>query len=103
MVGAREYGADEAPVEGWTAVPLTGGGPGETAFRVRALDLVVFGDAVVNLAGRGLELLPDKYCADPAALRAALRRLVGVPFSRAVFAHGTALAGGASVRIAALL
>lgn len=103
VVGARGYGPDETPVDGWSAVPLGGGGPGEMALRVPGLDLVVFGDAVVNLAGRGLQLLPDKYCADPAALRVALRRLVGVPFARAVFAHGAALADGASARIAALL
>jgi glyoxylase-like metal-dependent hydrolase (beta-lactamase superfamily II) len=80
-----------------------GGGPAETAFRIPALDLVIFGDAVVNLPGRALELLPDKYCADPARLRAGLRQLVASPFARAVFAHGPALVTEASVRVAALL
>lgn len=89
--------------DGWEAVPLDGGGPGETAFRIPSLDLVVFGDAVVNLAGRGLELLPDKYCADPAALRRALRALLSRPFGRAVLAHGDAVLASASDRIAALL
>ena len=61
----------------------------------------VFGDAVVHLPERGLELLPDKYCTDPAALRISL---AGVPaFERAVFAHGQPLLTGASAKVAALL
>jgi len=101
--GARRFGPGESPVGGWETVALDGGGPGETAFRIPALDLVVFGDALVNLPGHGLGILPDKYCGDPARLRDALRRLVARPFSRAVFAHGAPLPADASVRIAALL
>jgi glyoxylase-like metal-dependent hydrolase (beta-lactamase superfamily II) len=101
--GARGFARGESPFAGWESFPLDGGGPGETAFLVPTLGLAVFGDAVVNLPGRALELLPDKYCSDPAALRASLRRLVATPFSRAVFAHGTPLESGAAARIAALL
>lgn len=87
----------------WIVEDVTGGGPGEIALRIPAWDLVVFGDAVVNLAGRALELLPDRYCTDPARLRESLRRLVEVPFGRAVFAHGDPIGAGASQRIAGLL
>ncbi len=103
IAGSRSYETGMSPVPGWTAQSLCGGGPGETAFRVPEMDLVVFGDAVVNLPGRGLELLPAKYCSDPTALRESLRRLLTEPFGRAVFAHGTALVGLASVRLGALL
>ena len=87
--------------DGWRAVPLPGGAPGETVFLHEGLSLGVFGDAVVNLPDRGLELLPDKYCNDPVALRTSL---AGLPtFERAVFAHGQPLLSGASAKIAALL
>ena len=86
---------------GWRAVPLAGGAPGETLFLHEGLSLAVFGDAVVNLPERQLELLPDKYCTDPAALRASLKDLP--PFERAVFAHGQPLLSGAAAKIAALL
>jgi glyoxylase-like metal-dependent hydrolase (beta-lactamase superfamily II) len=86
---------------GWRAVPLAGGAPGETLFLHDGLSLAVFGDAVVNLPERQLELLPDKYCTDPAALRASLKDLP--PFERSVFAHGQPLLSGAAAKIAALL
>ena len=64
---------------------------------------MVFGDAVVNLAGRGLEILPDRYCTDPARLRQSLREMLQRPFERALFAHGIPLERSASAQIAALL
>ncbi len=89
------------PFPGWIAHPLPGGAPGETAFLNAAWSLAVFGDAVVNLPGRTLELLPDQYCTDPRQLRRSLKGLP--PFERALFAHGQPLHTGASDRIAALL
>jgi len=94
---------DAGMPEGWTAVPLTGGAPGETAWRLPSLGLVVFGDAVVNLAGRELELLPDKYCTDPKGLRQALAGLLAHPFEIALFAHGDPLLSRASERIRGLI
>lgn len=88
---------------GWEAVPLTGGGPGETAWRCRGLDLVVFGDAVVNLRSRGLELLPDKYCADAGRLADGVARLAAEGFGRALFAHGEPIGREASGAVAAML
>src|SRR5688572_12924181 len=40
------------------AVLLPGGPEGEAAFWLRARSLMVFGDAMVNLPNRGLEMLP---------------------------------------------
>lgn len=90
-------------LDDWEVADLRGGGPGEIAIRIPALDLVVFGDAVIHLPGRGLELLPDKYCADPRALRESMARFLARPFSRALLAHGEPLLEEASTRIAALL
>jgi hypothetical protein len=103
VAGARRYGEGREPMGNWETVSLDGGGPGEVAVRIPAMDLVVLGDAVVNLPGRSLELLPHKYCADPVRLRGALRALVATPFERVAMAHGAAIATGASRRIAALL
>lgn len=93
----------QSPYQDWDIVPLPGGAPGESAWSCAARSLVVFGDAVVNLDGRALELLPDKYCTDPGRLRESLRELVKRGFENALFAHGRPLIGSASRRIAALL
>jgi glyoxylase-like metal-dependent hydrolase (beta-lactamase superfamily II) len=97
--GVRSWGTAAFPFRDWTAVALPGGSPGETAFRLAARSLVVIGDAVVNLADRGLEVLPDKYCSDPQRLRQALGGLVKTPFERALLAHGSPLLNRASDRI----
>lgn len=99
-------GIQTAPAElpgGWHAVPLPGGAPGETAWRLDSSGLVVFGDAVVHLAGRGLELLPAKYCTDPADLRKSLGALTREGFERALFAHGDPIGERACERIRALI
>jgi glyoxylase-like metal-dependent hydrolase (beta-lactamase superfamily II) len=89
--------------EGWQPFRLEGGAPGETAWWLPSKALMVFGDAVVNLSGRGLELLPDKYCQDPRRLRESLRSLVSIPFESALFAHGDPIPQHASVHIGELL
>jgi hypothetical protein len=76
-------------IPGWRAIPLPGGAGDETAYHCRSLDLLVFGDAVVHLQERGLEILPAKYCQNPERLRESLRSLP--PFGRALFAHGEPL------------
>lgn len=99
-------GIQAAPAElpgGWRAVPLPGGAPGETAWRLDSSGLVVFGDAVVNLAGRGLELLPAKYCTDPTELRKSLELLTRPGFERALFAHGDPIGERACERVLALV
>lgn len=90
-------------IDGWVIEDMTGGGLGEVAVRIPSLDLVVLGDAVVNLVERGLELLPDPYCTDPRRLRESLCRLTQVPFQRAVFAHGEPILKDASQHLRALL
>ncbi len=85
---ARWTGPD--PFPGWILIPLPGGAPGETAFFRPDRSLLVVGDALVNLPGRGLEVLPDKYCADPVELRRSLRRLPSV--DRILPAHGAPIA-----------
>ncbi len=103
LSGIRRWDPTRPPFAGWEIVPLPGGAGGETAWFHAVKSLVVFGDAVVNLPGRGLEVLPAKYCRDQPSLRASLRTLLQRPFENAVFAHGDPLLGEASARIAAML
>lgn len=103
--GARRLSPspNSSPDPSWNIEFLNGGGPGELALRIPERDLLVLGDAVVHLAGRPLEVLPDKYCSNPAALRLALRQLVTHPFQHALFAHGDPLSPAASDQIGTLL
>lgn len=78
------------------AVALPGGAPGETAYL--APDVLVFGDALVNLDR--LEVLPEKYCEDRALLLDSLRGLRSLEFDIACFAHGLPIVGNAKQRIA---
>lgn len=98
--GVRRWGPEGDPTPDWIRFPLPGGPGGETAFFDPTRSLMIFGDAVVNLAGRGLEILPDKYCTDPVRLRRSLQTLPC--FAHAVFAHGDPRIGGAGEAIAAL-
>lgn len=91
----------EAPPPGLTVIPLPGAAPGEAALHGR--DLLIVGDALINLASHPFSLLPDKYCEDPAELRRSLARLLDIEFSRLLFAHGTPVMTGARARLAALL
>lgn len=103
LAGVRRLDPTAPPFNGWEIIPLPGGAGGECAWFCPAKSLVVFGDAVVNLPERGLELLPARYCRDLVQLRDSLRSLLKLEFSHAVFAHGQPLLGGASTKIAALL
>lgn len=81
-------------------VSLVGGGPGEIA--LIGGGLAIFGDAVVHLGGK-LEILPDKYCEDPARLRVSLRAALEHEFEVACFAHGPPVVDGPRGKMSALL
>jgi glyoxylase-like metal-dependent hydrolase (beta-lactamase superfamily II) len=103
LSGVRRIEPPAQTCEGWEAIPLSGGAPGEIALRREELSLVVLGDAVFDLPGYGFGILPEKYCQDRARLLAGLRLLAGRPFARAALAHGGPLRADASRRIGALL
>jgi glyoxylase-like metal-dependent hydrolase (beta-lactamase superfamily II) len=91
-------------VYGIAAIPIPGATPGETAFYFRPAGALVIGDAVINVdPQKGLELLPDKYCADPAQNRASLRKLLDLDFNILTFAHGLPVTTRAREKWAALL
>lgn len=86
---------------GWEIVPLPGGACGETAFLHDSF--AVLGDAVVNLPGRSLEILPEKYCNDNALLRCSLAVLAERQFESLYTAHGSPVLRDATAQIVALL
>lgn len=81
------------------AIALPGGSPGETAYH--APGVVVIGDAVINLDG--LQVLPEKYCADLPLLINSLRALRALEFDIACFAHGFPIVGKAREKLAKIL
>lgn len=101
--GLREILPGSSPFSGWEVHSLAGGAPNESAWLLPERSLAVFGDAVVNLPGRQLELLPAKYCENPALLRTSVAHFALRHFEHAVFAHGTPLLANASAKIAALI
>lgn len=80
---------------------LPGAGPGEIA--LLGDGAVCIGDALIHLAPHGLRILPGKYCADAAQLRASLRKLLSCDFQVMTFAHGAPLVGSARTKLEQLL
>ena len=60
--------------------------------------MLVIGDAVTNLDG--LQILPEKYCADLPLLLNSLRALRALQFDIACFAHGLPIIGKAREKLA---
>jgi glyoxylase-like metal-dependent hydrolase (beta-lactamase superfamily II) len=88
---------------GITAIALPGATPGETAFFSNT-GVMLLGDAVIHTSPeRGLELLPDKYCADAKQNRASLRNLLQFDFHTLTFAHGAPVTTHAKQKLSALL
>jgi glyoxylase-like metal-dependent hydrolase (beta-lactamase superfamily II) len=81
------------------AIPLPGGGPGETAYL--APGVLVVGDALTNLDG--LQILSDKYCGDLPLLQNSLRVLRSLEFDIACFAHGLPIIGNAKQKVAEIV
>ncbi len=89
---------------GIAAIPVPGATPGETIFHFRAGGTLVVGDAAINVdPAKGLELLPDKYCNDPAQNRASLRKMLSLEFTTITFAHGLPVTTRAREKWAALV
>jgi glyoxylase-like metal-dependent hydrolase (beta-lactamase superfamily II) len=81
------------------AIALPGGSPGETAYH--APGVLVIGDAVTNLDG--LQVLPEKYCADLPVLLNSLRAIRPLQFEIACFAHGLPIVGKARQKFTSIV
>lgn len=96
--------ADREKFYGLTAIAIPGATLGETAFHAPENGVMVVGDAVINLSPtEGLELLPNKYCADAKQNRISLKKLLDFDFHTLTFAHGLPVTVRAKARLAELL
>jgi glyoxylase-like metal-dependent hydrolase (beta-lactamase superfamily II) len=88
---------------GITPIAIPGATPGETAFYSET-GVMVLGDAIINTSTeKGLEFLPDKYCADAEQNRASLRKLLNFDFHTLTFAHGAPVTTRAKEKLSALI
>jgi glyoxylase-like metal-dependent hydrolase (beta-lactamase superfamily II) len=88
---------------GIMTIAIPGATPGETAFYSKT-GVMILGDAVINTStAKGLEFLPDKYCADAEQNRASLRKLLDFDFHTLTFAHGAPVTTHAKEKLSALL
>jgi glyoxylase-like metal-dependent hydrolase (beta-lactamase superfamily II) len=88
---------------GIMALAIPGATPGETAFYSNT-GVMMLGDAVIHTGSEaGLELLPDKYCADAGQNRASLRTLLDYDFHTLTLAHGAPVTVRAKEKLSALL
>jgi glyoxylase-like metal-dependent hydrolase (beta-lactamase superfamily II) len=98
-----EQGKIETEVAGFTQIPMTGAGEGETAYFHPESKTLVVGDALINLPPHGLTLLPDKYCTDPVQLHQSVRLLSQLPIERIFFAHGAPIVHSGLSQLSTLL
>jgi glyoxylase-like metal-dependent hydrolase (beta-lactamase superfamily II) len=64
---------------------------------------LIVGDALINFEPTGFAVLPGKYCLNERHLRQSLWERLIRPSERILFAHGTPILSGASVRLRQLL
>jgi hypothetical protein len=83
------------------AVALEGFAAGETALWWR--DVLLMGDALINLPPYGFSMLPRKYCEDAEAGAESLKKLLRLPVEALTFAHGLPLVTQARERLAEVI
>jgi hypothetical protein len=115
VVDRRVTGEDAALFPELRALRVHGAGPGEMALLLTPClseaeagvrhsgNVLVLGDAVVNVAPVGFCFLPDKYCQDPRALRESVGKLLRFDFELLTFAHGAPLVAGPKDKLRSLL
>ncbi|GAT32754.1 metallo-beta-lactamase superfamily protein [Terrimicrobium sacchariphilum] len=99
LVADQWYAAGDVLPDGSRVIPLPGVALGESALLCG--DVLVVGDALIHL--KEFDILPDKYCLDPARLRCSLAALLDEDFSTLCFAHGLPLEEQPRERLRALL
>jgi glyoxylase-like metal-dependent hydrolase (beta-lactamase superfamily II) len=95
---------DEKLPGGLKVIPLPGTAGGSIAFHTRQSGgIVLIGDALLNIPGKGLALLPAQYLEDKKQALQSLCRLLDLSFRVATFAHGDPLVGDAKKEITKFL
>ena len=103
-IGIDQWIQDGGDTFGLTAIHLPGFAPGEIALHSpEGTGIVMMGDALINVQPYGFAMLPEKYCDDPKAARAALQKLLQFSFEVMTFAHGVPIIAGAKQKLEPLL
>ncbi len=97
----RSLAEGDAAPGGLSVVEIGGAPAGEIA--LIGDEIIHLGDALIHLDPLGFALLPEKYCADPQAMRQSLGKLLRFNFELLTFAHGLPLTLRARQRLADLL
>jgi hypothetical protein len=84
-------------IAGMESIPLPGFGPGETALLHE--DVLIFGDALINLEPEGLRLLPEKYRIDSRMALRSIASLLNLSPGVMLFAHGNPIVQNAAQRL----
>lgn len=82
---------DLQQIHGMVPISLEGAANGEHAYYCPAQKILFIGDALINLPKTGLQILPDKYCADVKKLKISLQKLLKLDLDLIAFAHGETL------------
>jgi Metallo-beta-lactamase superfamily len=101
QVPATRWFEEGETLFGAETISLDGFATGETAFHLN--DLLILGDALINVAPYGFSVLPDKYCEDPKRARESLKKLLHFHAEVLTFAHGLPIVSQGSERLAGLL
>jgi glyoxylase-like metal-dependent hydrolase (beta-lactamase superfamily II) len=100
----QRFAKNQERWEDWTLIKLTGAVRGELAFYLKPRNLLIIGDALFNLPDKGgFQILPDRYCEDPATLQRSLRQLVDLNVKCLVMAHGQPITDQPRQRLRELL
>lgn len=93
----------QVKMQGLRPLRCPGGGHGELALYSESTKTLVLGDSVINLPETGFQLLPEKYCTDPAQLKRSLATLLNFDFDILLMAHGVPLTSSAKSKLRNLL
>lgn len=89
---------------GLKTISLPGVTTGEMAlFAKDKGGILLIGDALLNPAGKGLQLLPDQFIEDKRRARVSLQKLLELNFKVVTFGHGVPITKDAKKTIAAFL
>ena len=85
---------------GVKAIPLLGTTSGGLAYHSKQSGgILMIGDALLNLTGKGLSLLPEQYLEDRKQVLLSLHKLLDLNFSIVTFAHGDPLVSNAKAAV----
>ena len=89
---------------GLKVIEIIGPARAEHAFYLkRAGGVIIIGDALLNLEGGGLSILPEKYNPDPGKTKQSCKKILDYDFDVMLFGHGEPIRSGAKEKLRTVL